>query len=249
MNQKQPGGPILAIQGGLVLAHKPPGVLSVPGRGQGQARTILHLVQDALSLPTLPLPCHRLDQATSGVMVVALDTAAQRLASAEFEHHRVRKAYLAWVAGILPGVTVVDAPLGADPEAPSGLRARQRVQDDGKPARTLCVPLWSGGGATLVAARPSTGRTHQVRVHLAHVGHPLFGDTMYGGPPAPRAMLHAAYVALRMPDANVVGAAPVWPDLGALLDAAGCPRPNPEDVDAALTRAARAAVAGNPPPR
>jgi len=111
---------------------------------------------------------HRLDTPTSGVVVFARNRAAAARLSALFASRTIRKTYLAVVAGTIGNVTI-DTPI------------------DGKDAITIVRPRGSG----LVEAEILTGRTHQIRIHLASIGHPIAGDRRYGGPPAPRLMLHA----------------------------------------------------------
>lgn len=241
---------VLLQRDGFLFIAKPPGVSSTRER-DGQGRTVVELVTATLGLPSPVRLCHRLDQGTSGVMLLALDAQAQRLASAEFEKHRVRKSYLALCTGRVEGMRVVDAPLGPDPHAPRHNRGRQAVTAEGKPARTVVLGLWTNGSHSLVGARPSTGRTHQVRAHLSHAGHPLLGDTGYGGPPAPRAMLHATFLALRVQRLDLQAGTPPWPDFLEALHALGGTAPGPEEVDRALTVAAqggwrRPAAGGQP---
>ncbi len=119
---------------------------------------------------------HRLDAGTSGVIVLARTPMAVAALNDAFRESRVEKRYLALVKGRLDESRVVDAPIG------KAERTKHRVDAGGKPAQTHVEPLASVADATLVLATPRTGRTHQIRVHLAHLGHPLFGDRLYGGP-------------------------------------------------------------------
>jgi RluA family pseudouridine synthase len=137
---------------------------------------------------------HRLDAGTSGVLLLARTALAARQLGAAFRDGAVHKTYLALVSGRLRRNVEVDAPIAR------AQGTRHMVSEKGKAARTAFVPLAHGGGATLVGCTPSTGRTHQIRVHLAHLGHPILGDRLYGGqgyfgetPPEPiaRPMLHA----------------------------------------------------------
>lgn len=240
---------ILHATASFVFIHKPPGVLSVPGRAPGQQHSVAVLVQKTLGLERPPWVCHRLDRDTSGVMVLALTEASHRAASVAFSQHQVRKTYAALVAGRFAEALLVDAPLGPDPEAPEGARQRQGVGASGKAARTVLAPLWTSDALSLVAARPSTGRTHQVRAHLAHVGHPLLGDATYGGPPAARTMLHALALSFFALGATHEALAPWPPDLLAALLAAGGTAPPPPDVDAGLTRVVRGPSVDARPPR
>lgn len=227
---------VLARHADFILVNKPAGVLTAPGRDPLVTTTIQTLVRDVLGLDALPRLCHRLDRDTSGVMLLALTKDAQRDASQAFERHLVRKTYVALVTGTLEGVRRVDHALGEDPDAPRDARSRQAATPDGKPARTLLRALWTDGNVTLVGARPSTGRTHQVRVHLALEGHPLLGDALYGGPQGPRVMLHAAYLALRAGSVDLAQGAALPTDFSTLT---AVELPAPEEVDRLLTAAAR----------
>jgi tRNA pseudouridine32 synthase/23S rRNA pseudouridine746 synthase len=172
----------------LVVVDKPPGMLSVPGRTEPDCASarVQALYPDALVV-------HRLDQATSGLLLFARGAQAQRELSADFAERRVGKVYVAVVAGRLEGEGLIDLPLGADwPNRP-----RQQVDfKRGKPSQTRWRVLAHEGPDTRLLLTPVTGRSHQLRVHLAHVGHPILGDALYA-PPAvaaagPRLLLHAS---------------------------------------------------------
>jgi 23S rRNA-/tRNA-specific pseudouridylate synthase len=145
-----------------------------------------------------PLACglaHRLDTGTSGLLVAARDVETYGALRAAFREGRVRKRYLAVVQGRVAARLLLATPLSHVP----GDRGRMRPAlpgDRAWPARTVVTPLRSLDGATLVCAVIRTGVTHQVRVHLAHAGHPVLGDARYGGPhahlPAGHHALHAA---------------------------------------------------------
>ena len=172
----------------LVVIDKPDGLLSVPGRTEPDCASarVQALYPDALVV-------HRLDQATSGLLLFARGASAQRELSADFAERRVAKVYVAVVAGRLEGEGLIDVPIGADwPNRP-----RQQVDlAAGKPSQTLWRVLAHEGAHTRVRLEPLTGRTHQLRVHLAHLGHAIIGDTLYAGPDiaaaAPRLLLHAS---------------------------------------------------------
>ncbi|MBI5494807.1 MAG: RNA pseudouridine synthase [Deltaproteobacteria bacterium] len=234
---------VLLRQGGILVVHKPPGMLVVPGRNPAEGPTVPVVVARELGIMP-PRVCHRLDRDTSGALVLAETADAHRELNAQFERHLVRKSYLALVAGCLETPRVVDAPLGDDVTAPRGARARQAPDPAGKPARTLLVPVRTGAERSLVAARPATGRTHQVRAHLAHAGHPLEGDVLYGGPPGVRPLLHAAHVAFRLGGAELSAGAPAWEDLAGRMLALGWTAPSPAEVDATLTAAVRQLARG-----
>jgi tRNA pseudouridine32 synthase / 23S rRNA pseudouridine746 synthase len=172
----------------LVVIDKPAGMLSVPGRTEPDCASarVQALYPDALVV-------HRLDQATSGLLLFARGIDAQRELSADFAERRVDKLYVAVVAGLLEGTGLIDLPVGADwPNRP-----RQQVDPErGKPSRTRWRVLSQEGGHTRVALEPLTGRSHQLRVHLAAIGHAMLGDTLYAAPniaaASPRLLLHAS---------------------------------------------------------
>lgn len=178
----------------LLLINKPSGLLSVPGRGADKQDCVIHRVQ---RLYPEALIVHRLDMATSGLLVLARGAAAQRRLSMAFEARRVHKRYQALLSGELSGPSEgeVDLPLITDwPNRP-----RQKIDPlAGKASLTRYLVLSRSAVRTRVALEPLTGRTHQLRVHMLALGHPIVGDTLYGGQPAARLYLHAC--ALKLPD-------------------------------------------------
>ena len=186
----------------LLVLEKPAGLLCVPGRGPDK--------QDCLSTRAQArwpdaLIVHRLDQATSGLVLMARGAAMQRALSRAFEQRQVSKRYVAVVSGTL-------APSGASgeislPIAADWERRPLRVVDAerGKPSLTRWRVLGCGtpAGTTRVALEPVTGRTHQLRVHLAALGHPILGDALYADAAtqarAPRLLLHACALAFTHP--------------------------------------------------
>ncbi|RYZ35748.1 MAG: RNA pseudouridine synthase [Myxococcaceae bacterium] len=157
-----------------MVVDKPAGVLVIPGREGGPC------LRDTLEaeLGRKVFVVHRLDRDTSGVLVFALDAAVHRALSLAFEAGKVRKRYRALVEGRLETPQWVDAPLVA------GRKGRMRVarpdEPDAKPSRTRVRPVETFAHASLVEAEPVTGRTHQIRVHLLALGHPLLVDHQYG---------------------------------------------------------------------
>jgi tRNA pseudouridine32 synthase/23S rRNA pseudouridine746 synthase len=185
-----PTGPIPVVHrdDDLLVVDKPHGLLSVPGRGDHLADSLLTRLQ---SLHPETLLCHRLDRDTSGIMVFALTKDAQRRMGRAFETKRVAKRYVARVAGLVAQEAgTIDLPLIVDwPNRPL-----QHVDHEtGKPALTDWTRLIHEGDTTRMRLRPRTGRSHQLRVHMAELGHPILGDPFYSPDPGawPRMMLHA----------------------------------------------------------
>ncbi len=182
----------------ILVVNKPQGLLSVPGKGEHLADCLLTRLQEAF--PTALL-VHRLDRDTSGVMVFAQTAHAQRHLGLQFEKRQVKKTYLARVYGRLePKTGTVDLPLIVDwPNRP-----RQMVcHETGKPAVTDWRIQRYGIAETRVRLMPQTGRSHQLRVHMLALGHPILGDPLYAegaALEAERMMLHAEELRLRHPD-------------------------------------------------
>tara|TARA_R110002124_G_scaffold100168_5_gene246754 strand:+ start:5241 stop:5888 length:648 start_codon:yes stop_codon:yes gene_type:complete len=182
----------------ILLLDKPAGLLSVPGKGEHLADCLLTRAQAAF--PTALL-VHRLDRDTSGIMVFALTQHAQRHLGLQFEHRRTKKTYVARVHGKLePKTGTVDLPLCADwPNRP-----RQMVDhENGRPALTDWRVQRYGEGETRVRLMPRTGRSHQLRVHMLALGHPILGDPFYAEGKVrdyPRMMLHSEELRLLHPD-------------------------------------------------
>lgn len=189
---------ILHADAAWVVVDKPAGLPSVPGRAEGLQDCAASRVQ---ALYTDALIVHRLDMATSGLLLMARGADHQRTLSRAFAQRRVAKRYVAVVAGVLKDDQgEVDLPLAADwPNRP-----RQQVDlAHGKPSLTRWEVIARGTDRTRVALMPLTGRSHQLRVHLAALGHPILGDMLYAPPPvqclAPRLLLHAEQLSLNHP--------------------------------------------------
>lgn len=185
----------------ILVVNKPAGLLSVPGRGADRADCLIERLRGAF--PTVLL-VHRLDLDTSGVMVFGLTPHAQRHLSKQFEERRTKKAYVARLAGRLqPETGRVDLPLIVDwPNRP-----RQKVDhDQGRPAQTDWRVIRASDEETRVRLFPLTGRSHQLRVHMAQTGHPILGDPLYAEGAAadhPRLMLHAESLRVKHPESGV----------------------------------------------
>ncbi|KJZ19288.1 pseudouridine synthase [Loktanella sp. S4079] len=182
----------------VLLVDKPSGLLSVPGKGEHLADCLMSRVQAVFPQALL---VHRLDRDTSGVMIFALTAHAQRHLGLQFEKRQTKKTYVARVSGELGEKTgTVDLPLIVDwPNRP-----KQMVDhENGKQAVTDWRVVRSGAGETRVRLMPKTGRSHQLRVHMLAIGHPILGDPFYATGAArdyPRLMLHSETLQFRHPD-------------------------------------------------
>jgi tRNA pseudouridine32 synthase / 23S rRNA pseudouridine746 synthase len=182
----------------LLVLEKPSGLLAVPGRGPDLQDCLAARVQRVM--PTA-LVVHRLDRDTSGLMLMALDAAAQRELSRQFEARTVRKAYQCVVRGV-PAADegLIDLPIGRDPLRPP----RYRIDEvAGRPSQTRWRVVGRLGDRTRLEVEPITGRSHQIRLHLATLGHAILGDPLYADDEtlalAPRLLLHATFLAIAHP--------------------------------------------------
>ena len=140
---------------------------------------------------------HRLDRATSGVMICAKTPEALSWLQKQFSERKVKKTYVAVVKGALTKPeAVIDMPIERNPRKPQTFR----VGANGKPSVTAYKILKTGNGYSLLELQPTTGRTHQLRVHLHKLGHPILGDELYDGPKAERLFLHAEKLEITLPD-------------------------------------------------
>ena len=219
----------------VLVIDKPPGLVMHPGPGHWTGtllNALVHHVGHREGARLRPGLVHRLDKGTSGVLVVAKTDAAHRHLSRQFRAHSVHRVYLALVAGAVRRGGLIDRALGRD------TRDRRRVSARSAAPRRAVTELRVaerlGPDATLVEARPRTGRMHQIRVHLASIGHPVLGDASYGAAPADpalgRPMLHAAVLGF------------VHPTTGAYTEFRA---PLPADMESAVARR-RAGVPRHP---
>ena len=206
----------------ILVIDKPAGLVVHPGAGQPDGTLLNGLLAHAPRQAGVPRAgiVHRLDKDTSGLLVVAKTVEAQADLAKQLAERSMRRIYLAVVQGDPPASGVIDAPMGRDPRS----RVRMAVTHRGKPARTAFRVVERFGHAALVECRLETGRTHQIRVHLQHIRHPLVGDTVYRrgtrhGLPFPRQALHAAELTLTHPRSRKVMTwrAPLPRDLKRLL--------------------------------
>ncbi len=199
----------------LLVVNKPAGMVTHPAPGHARGtlvNALLHHIPDLKGVGGVERPgiVHRLDRDTSGLLVVAKNDVAHRFLQEQFKGRTVEKRYIALVFGFLtPRRGRIEAPIGRDP------RHRQRMAvvaaDKGREAVTEYTVLKyyqderTSGDApfTLVRVSPKTGRTHQIRVHLAYIGHPIVGDRVYGHRkqrlPLSRHFLHAGYLRFKRP--------------------------------------------------
>lgn len=190
--------PILYQDDDVLVINKPAGVIS-HARGKywnepSVASFIRQLTNQAGDRAGI---VHRLDRATSGVMICAKTVEAMIFLQKQFADRKVEKTYMAIIVGQLePAEAIIDMPIERNPKMPSTFR----VGPNGKPAQTAYKVLKKGEQHSQVQLQPKTGRTHQLRVHLANQGHPIVGDTLYNGEPADRLMLHAHKLELTLLD-------------------------------------------------
>jgi tRNA pseudouridine32 synthase/23S rRNA pseudouridine746 synthase len=182
----------------ILVVNKPSGLLSVPGRGALLADCLITRIQS--EYPTALL-VHRLDRDTSGVMVFALSPNAQRHLGLQFEKRQTKKTYVARVWGQIEADTgTVDLPIIVDwPNRPK----QMICHETGRAALTDWQVINRDRGETRVKLSPKTGRSHQLRIHMLALGHPILGDPFYGTPEsqeATRLMLHSHRLRLRHPD-------------------------------------------------
>lgn len=218
--------PVLSERGELLLVDKPAG-LPVHADGVFVRNTLVHVLRSRLGPEVYPL--HRLDRETSGVLALATSRAAARALQPQFERGEVEKSYLAVVRGLVAGDRLTcTAPIGCDSSSKITIRRCAGAHAAGaREARTEVNVRTRLATTTVVEAVPRTGRTHQIRVHLAAAGHPLVGDVLYGrtdaeylawvqhvkaggdpgwpqGRDMPRHLLHARSLTLRGPDGERV---------------------------------------------
>jgi tRNA pseudouridine32 synthase/23S rRNA pseudouridine746 synthase len=186
----------------LVLCDKPSGLLTVPGKDPSLADCLEARVQHRYPEHPDAKVVHRLDKDTSGLLLLAFDKRALGSLGSQFEHREVEKYYVARVWGDVEGQSgLVDLPLATDWEN----KPRQRVDhESGRESRTQWEVLAREGGVTRLKLTPLTGRTHQLRVHMLALGHPILGDTFYAEgaarDAADRLQLHAQMLQFAHPD-------------------------------------------------
>ena len=190
---------ILYRDSDLVVVYKPAGLLSVRAAGRHQDRNMMGFVYKICGDA---YPVHRLDEDTSGLMLVALTEFAQQHLKTQLESRTISRRYWAIISGHWTKKKTIDTVLHRD--RGDGLRGtRKKAADKGQRAITHIQPLQKLSGSTMVQCTLETGRTHQIRIHLSESKHPVLGDTLYGSPRlkerAPRLALHAYSLSFEHP--------------------------------------------------
>lgn len=213
----------------LIVVDKPAGLVVHPAAGNWDGTLLNALLHHAPLLEGVPRAgiVHRLDRDTSGLMVVAKTLAAHTALTRQLAARSVRREYEALVAGRVAKAGIVAAALGRDPRQRTRIAVRPENDSGARPAvthfRALRHYLRDSVEATLVECRLETGRTHQIRVHMQHLGHPVVGDQTYGRAPwkawLPRQALHARRLALTHPESGrlVEWSSPMPADIKGLI--------------------------------
>lgn len=189
--------PVIFEDGNVLVIDKPSGVIShARGRYFDEPSVASFVRQKTGQKGERSGIVHRLDRATSGVMICAKNQDSLSHLQKQFSQRKVRKTYMAVISGSMPTPEgVIDMPIGRNPKVP----ATFHVTESGKSALTRFRTVKSNGKHTLLELTPETGRTHQLRVHLAELKHPIVGDELYKGLPAGRLLLHAASLEIGLP--------------------------------------------------
>ena len=214
--------PVLYQDDDVVIVDKPAGLSVHPGNGRQTEATVASYARTITTDEDGDRPgiVHRLDRDTSGILVVARSTAAKTFLQNEWQTHRVQKTYTLLAVGtVTPDEATINMPLGRDPARPT----RRRAMASGRASITRYRVLALVPGYSLIEAYPETGRTHQLRVHFATIGHPIAGDTTYGTAKRTlglkRQFLHASKLTLTVPSGKEVTVeSPLPPDLSAIFE-------------------------------
>lgn len=190
--------PVIYEDDNVIVVDKPTGVISHARGRFWQEASVASFIRHRIKNPEGERAgiVHRLDRATSGVMICSKNQETMRFLQKQFHDRKVVKTYIAAVS--LPpkdAEAIIDAPIGRDPKEPK----RFHVDPNGKHATTHYKIIASGKKATLLELEPKTGRTHQLRIHLNYIGRPIIGDELYSGAEADRLYLHAYKLAIKLP--------------------------------------------------
>lgn len=188
----------------VTVVCKPAGISVHQGAGDNTAPTLADLFRNKTTDKDVDRPgiVHRLDKNTSGVILLAKNQSAKYMLQKQFKQRTAKKIYVALVEGKLKhSRAIIDAPIGRHPKNPM----KRAVRMNGKQSTTEYKFIKAIGKFSLIECYPSTGRTHQIRAHLAHIGNPIVGDTLYGhsNPKLSRQFLHASALTIKLPNGNV----------------------------------------------
>lgn len=221
---------VVHVDPDVVVVDKAAGLVVHPGAGHAEGTLVQGMLARfpeiaSVGDPARPGLVHRLDRGTSGLLAVARTAAAHRALTAQLARRTMERRYLALVTGrVEASAGLVDAPIGRSPRDPTAM-AVARLGRAARTRYTVERRFEKPMAATLLECHLETGRTHQIRVHLAAIGHPVMGDARYGrgpaGPSAPRPFLHAHRLGFDQPTsgARVDLRSPLPEDLAALMDA------------------------------
>jgi 23S rRNA pseudouridine1911/1915/1917 synthase len=191
--------PVIYEDDNVIVIDKPVGVLTHSKGALNDEFTVAEFVRPLTTYKSetnRPGIIHRLDRATSGVLICAKNESTASYLQRQFSERTTKKTYLAVTSGVpKEHEAIIDLPIARNPSAPSSFR----VEAGGKHAETYYKILDQGDDQALIELRPKTGRTHQLRVHLAYVGAPILGDTVYGNKTADRMYLHASSLEITLP--------------------------------------------------
>ena len=191
--------PILYEDDDVMVVNKPSGLLTHAKGGLSTEPTVAEIIRPKTSFASgtdRPGIVHRLDRDTSGVLIIAKTTEAAAHLQRQFAQRTTKKTYLAVTDGVPKlAAAKIDLPIGRNPSAPSTFR----VDPNGKPAQTAYRVLATTDTQALIELKPTTGRTHQLRVHMAYLNTPILGDRVYGKPNVNRLMLHAHKLEITLP--------------------------------------------------
>lgn len=196
--------PILYEDDDVIVIDKPVDVLTHSKGAFNPEATVASFIKDKINFPATNEPndrggiVHRLDRATSGVIITARHPGALKWLQKQFSSRKAKKTYLAVIEGTLqPKEAIIDMPIARNPKHPKTFY----VSPGGKPALThYRVKETYQNEHSLIELKPETGRTHQLRVHLAYLGHPIIGDTLYKGADCRRMLLHAHKLEIVLPN-------------------------------------------------
>ena len=191
--------PVLYEDDDVIVVNKPSGLLTHAKGGLSTEPTVAEIIRPKTSFASdtdRPGIVHRLDRDTSGVLIIAKTAEAAAYLQQQFAQRTTKKTYLAVTDGVPKlAAAKIDLPIGRNPSAPSTFR----IDPNGKPAQTTYRVLAATDAQALIELNPTTGRTHQLRVHMAHLNTPILGDRVYGKPNASRLMLHAHKLEITLP--------------------------------------------------